>query len=89
MSSLIVGVIRQEDEQDVKQPRTPPTPRRPRDRRKGPNGKLLVKKEQQPRQPRSKHDFSQHALPFLKRLNTYNDPKFNFPKQKTDVTRVN
>ncbi len=81
--------IRLLEVKDAIKPRTPPTPRRPRDPRKGPNGKLLVKKEQQSRQPKPKHDFSQRALPFLKRLNTYNDPKFNFPKQKTDVTKVN
>ena len=86
---LARSAIRQEEERAARKPLTPPTPRRPRDRRRGPNGQPLVKKEQQPRQPRPKHDFSQRALPFLKRLNTYNDPKFNFPKQKTDVTKVN
>lgn len=70
-------------------PTTPPTPRRPMDRRKGPNGKMLVKKEREVRVQRPKHDFSQRAMPFIKRLHTYNDPKFNFPKQKTDVTKVN
>ncbi len=89
MLRLARSAIRLQEETEAKKPLTPPTPRRPRDRRKGPNGKPLVKKEQQPRQPKPKHDFSKRALPFLKRLNTYNDPKFNFPKQKTDVTKVN
>lgn len=86
---LARSAIRQEEERAARKPLTPPTPRQPRDRRRGPNGQPLVKKEQQPRPPRPKHDFSQRALPFLKRLNTYNDPRFNFPKQKTDVTKVN
>ena len=90
MLRLARAAIKEEEEKEEQRvPMTPPTPRRPRDRRKGPNGKRLVKKETEPRAPRPKHDFSQRALPFLKRLNTYNDPKFNFPKQKTDVTKVN
>ena len=28
-------------------------------------------------------------MPYLKRLHTFNDPKLNFPRVKTDVTKVN
>ena len=70
-------------------PLPPPSPSRPRDPRRGPNGKFLRKVERPPKPQRARHNFKEKALPFLLRLNTFNDPKHNFPRQATDVTRVN
>ena len=37
----------------------------------------------------SLHPGAAKSMPFLRRLHTFNDPKFKFPRLKSDVTRIN
>ena len=37
----------------------------------------------------SLHPGAAKSMPYMKRLHTFNDPKQNFPRLKTDVTKIN